>query len=493
MSIRQITTNPPEIEVETIVVGVYTEGGFSHPAALVDRATGGLISGLMETGEITGRKNETTSLLRPAGVRADHVLVVGLGDREQVDRGVAHRAAGTAAKRLASRRRDSVAFCLSNEWSAELTEAAVAGAVVGFYGQDLYKSEKRVQPPDDMAWYGNADGVVTGQTLGESINFTRRLINSGPHELYPESFANHVTQVARMCGMECTVWNHARIKTENCGALLAVAQGSEHEPRLVEMRYRGADENAPTLALVGKGITFDSGGLSLKSSEGMKTMKSDMAGAATVAGAMRAIAQMRLPVNVLGVMALAENMTGPAAYKLGDVITARNETTIEVLNTDAEGRLVLADALDIARTSGVHSIIDVATLTGACVVALGTDVTGVMTNNQAWCDELLKAAHQCGEPIWQLPMFEAYGEAIKSEVADIRNVGKGRWGGAITAAKFLERFVGNLPWAHLDIAGPAFRDSAKPWCDAGASGEMVRTLVEVAARWADREEEVVFE
>ncbi len=216
----------------------------------------------------------------------------------------------------------------------------------------------------------------------------------------------------------------------------------------------------------------------------MLAMKCDMAGAATVLGAMQAIARLKLSINVVGLMGLVENMMGPEAYKLGDVLTARNGRTIEVHNTDAEGRLVLADVLCVTVETGAAKIIDLATLTGACMVALGTDTVGAMTNNEPWCDEVLDAARRCGEPVWQLPMFpDIYDEQIKSEVADIKNVGDGRWGGAITAAKFLEQFVDGKPWTHLDIAGPAFLEKPKPWLDGGGTGCMLRTLVEVARRW----------
>jgi leucyl aminopeptidase len=263
-----------------------------------------------------------------------------------------------------------------------------------------------------------------------------------------------------------------------------VARGSARPPRLVILRYRGAAADAPTLAIVGKGVTFDSGGLSLKPTDGMLAMKCDMAGAATMLGAMQAIARLKLPINVIGLAGLVENMTGPAAYKLGDVLTARNGRTIEVHNTDAEGRLVLADVLCVAVETGAAKIIDLATLTGACVVALGTETVGVMTNDQPWCDAVLDAARHTGEPAWQLPMFpDVYDELIKSEVADIKNVGDGRWGGAIAAAKFLEQFVDGKPWTHVDIAGPAFFEKPKPWLDGGATGCMVRTLVEVARGW----------
>ncbi|HEY2882895.1 MAG TPA: leucyl aminopeptidase, partial [Pirellulales bacterium] len=308
-------------------------------------------------------------------------------------------------------------------------------------------------------------------------------------EIYPESFANRAAEVAKQCGLQCEVWDQAKLERERCGSLLAVGRGSDRESRLVILKYSGAKSSAAkpqaeTLALVGKGVTFDSGGLSLKPTDGMLTMKCDMAGAATVLGTMQAIAQMKLPINVVGLMGLVENMTGPAAFKLGDVLTARSGKTIEVHNTDAEGRLVLADVLNVALDSKPARMIDLATLTGACVVALGTETVGAMTNNQPWCDAVLEAARRAGEPMWQLPMTpEIYDEHIKSEVADIKNVGDGRWGGAISAAKFLEQFVGETPWTHLDIAGPAFYDKPKPWLDGGASGCMLRTLVEVARQW----------
>jgi leucyl aminopeptidase len=215
----------------------------------------------------------------------------------------------------------------------------------------------------------------------------------------------------------------------------------------------------------------------------MKTMKCDMAGAATVLGAIRAIASLGLPVNVSGYMGLVENMTGPAAYKLGDVLTARNGTTIEIHNTDAEGRLVLADALSVAVDQGADRIVDLATLTGACVVALGENVAGVMANDQDWCEAVAGAAEAAGEPVWQLPMFDEYDEQIKSKVADIKNTGEGRWGGAMTAAKLLQRFVGEVPWTHIDIAGPAYAEKPLPWLDGGATGCMVRTLVQLARNW----------
>ncbi|MFM9011314.1 MAG: leucyl aminopeptidase family protein, partial [Planctomycetota bacterium] len=301
---------------------------------------------------------------------------------------------------------------------------------------------------------------------------------------------DHVAElVGGRTGLDIEIWDEDRLVRERCNAILAVGRGSSRPPRLVILRYRGAGRTgqgrssatpAPPLALVGKGVTFDSGGLSLKPSEGMLTMKCDMSGAAAVLAAAATIASLELPLDVTVGIGLVENMTGPAAYKLGDVITARSGTTIEVHNTDAEGRIVLADVLDVIRGEKPARIVDLATLTGACVVALGQDVAGLFTNDQACCDAVAAAAREVGEPVWQLPMFPDYDEQIKSEVADIKNVGDGRWGGAITAAKFLERFVGGIPWTHVDIAGPAFSEKSRPWTDGGASGCMVRTLVELA-------------
>lgn len=484
MQVQATTSSASQTSAPVVVVGVYTGGVLPSAASDIDQATSGLIRRLIERGEILGKPNETTLLLAPAGVAAEQVLVLGLGPREAVDAGVAFRAAGSAAKRLAGKPRSQVAFFLGDDWTSELHAHALAGAIVGSQGQDLYRAEKNLHPAGELLWAGADDATLArGRILGESVNLTRELVNRPAEDLYPASFAETAEKLGGEAGFEVEVWDRERLTAERCGALLAVARGSSREPRLVICRYQGGEANAAPLALVGKGVTFDSGGLSLKPSESMLAMKCDMAGAATVLGAMRAIALLKLPINVVGVMGLVENLVGPESFKLGDVLRTRKGITIEVHNTDAEGRLVLADALDVAVSQQPAKLIDLATLTGACVVALGTDVAGLMTNNQAWCDEVSAAAGQVGELVWQLPMFSEYNELIKSEVADIKNVGKGRWGGAITAAKLLERFVGDVPWTHIDIAGPAFRDSPKAWCDAGGSGELVRTLVETARRW----------
>lgn len=436
---------------------------------------------MIERKEITGKAYDITPLWLPAGTAAPLVLVVGLGARDAFGRGAAFRGAATAAKWLAAKPRKRVAFALDAGWTSDLTESGVAGAIAGCQGQDLYRAEKSRHPFDELLWVGGlSEAVQTGTVLGESVNFARRLVNEPPQVMYPESFAAHATETAKECGLDIEVWDEQRLERERCGSLLAVSKGSPRPPRLVIVRHQAGPSGAAPLAFVGKGVTFDSGGLSLKPNDSMKTMKCDMAGAATVLAAMRAIAILKLPVNVVGLAGLVENMPSGTAMKLGDVLTARSGRTIEVQNTDAEGRLVLADVLDVAVGLGAGRIVDLATLTGSCVVALGMDVAGQMTNDQPWCDTVASAARACGEPLWQLPMFPEYRDDIRSEVADIRNTGEGRWGGAIAAAKFLEEFVGGVPWVHLDIAGPAFLEKPKPWLDAGASGVFVRTLVELA-------------
>jgi leucyl aminopeptidase len=493
MEVKALAASVTEVAADAIVVGVFSDQKPSGVAGQIDQASGGLLTQLVERKEIAGKPYELTTLYNVPGVVAPVVLVVGCGEQVKFDRAVAYRAAAAASRSLAAKPRDKVAFYLDAPRTGvdqrAINENGVAGAVVGCQGQDLYRTEKKRTAPAELLWGTNDQSAVdAGRILGESVNLTRRLVNEPPQVIYPETFAERAAAVAKEAGLAIEVWDQPRLEAERCGSLLAVAKGSSRPPRLVILRHHGGQAGAAPLALVGKGVTFDSGGLSLKPTDGMLTMKCDMAGAATVLGAMRAIAGLRLPLNVIGLMGLVENMPGPLAMKLGDVLTARNGRTIEVQNTDAEGRLVLADVLDVATELGAAKIIDLATLTGSCVVALGTDVAGLMTNDQAWCDTIVRAALACGEPAWQLPMFSDYRlvdyrEHIKSEVADIRNVGDGRWGGAIAAAKFLEEFVAGKPWTHMDIAGPAFADKPKAWLDAGASGVFVRTLVEVARQW----------
>ena len=476
------TARPDAIEADAIVTFL-TEGGIgSGSVAEIDRATGGLVSRLAAAGEITGKRYECVPILAAPGLKAGQLVVVGLGKREDLDAGVLYRAAATASKHLAGRPRSRVAFVADGSWSTRQGEQAVAGAAVGMVGQDLYRAEKKRTRFGSTVWLVAApEAVAHGVVISEGVNLARRLVNMPPDDLYPQTFSEEAAAAAGRTGMEIEIWDEEQLARERCHAILAVGRGSSRSPRLVILRYRGPGvrDGQPDIALVGKGVTFDSGGLSLKPSDSMLTMKCDMSGGAAMLAAAATIAALKLPVNLVAAIGLVENMTGPAAYKLGDVITARSGTTIEIHNTDAEGRVVLADVLDVVRGFKPKRIIDAATLTGACMVALGHDVAGLFTNDQACCDDIARAARAVGEQVWQLPMYADYDDQIRSEVADIKNVGDGRWGGAITAAKFLERFVGGIPWTHVDIAGPAFAEKPRPWIDGGGTGSLVRPLVEL--------------
>lgn len=480
MNVQPTTAVVTELESDAIVAGIFTDGILGPTLAELDASADGLVARLVARKEITGKQAEVTRLLSPPGLQTGELLIVGLGDPHTFGQGQAVRAAGAAAKQLAARQRNSVIFAFDGQWDDSTTSAAICGAITGCHGQDLYRSERKLHVFREMLWYGASPQAVTeGVVLGECVNLVRRLVNEAPSIMTPVRFAEEAVGLAATFGLDIDVWDEQRLRQERCGALLAVARGSAHPPRLLTIRYRGTDDSEPPIALVGKGVTFDSGGYSLKPTDAMKAMKGDMAGAATVLGTLVAAKRLKLPVNVTGYAGLVENMVSGDAYKLGDVLTSRHGKTIEVLNTDAEGRLVLADVLDVAVSQGASRLVDLATLTGACVVALGTDVAGVMTNDQAWCDELMAAAQLCGEPVWQLPMFPEFAEQISSDVADIKNIGEGRWGGAITGAKFLENFVGQRPWIHADIAGPAFAEKAKAWLDAGGTGCLLRSLLQL--------------
>ncbi|TWT64708.1 leucyl aminopeptidase [Allorhodopirellula solitaria] len=435
---------------------------------------------LIESGEIEGKRGEVQCLATADG-EFPLLVVAGVGKPSDATRGGTYDIAATVIRRLADKPRSQVTFLVGETTVAANHDALVAGAVSACEGQHLYQSEPATHVPDAIAFVGvSAEAAAAGENLGGSINHTRRLVNEPPTIMNPTEFADRAAAMAATEGLQCEIWDEKRLAAENCRAILAVGRASTSPPRLVILKHNGGGDEAP-LAIVGKGVTFDSGGLSLKPSDGMVDMKCDMAGAATVVGVMRAIAKLGIRRNVIGLCGLAENMVSGDAYKLGDVIETRSGKTIEIRNTDAEGRVVLADTLDVAVEHSPAAIVDLATLTGACMVALGNEVAGLMTNNQELCEQVSAAAEQENEPVWQLPMFSLYNEKVKSKVADIKNVGEGRWGGAITAAKFLENFVQDTPWLHIDIAGPAFADSAKASHDAGATGVMVRTLV----RWID--------
>ena len=496
MNIQINTGAWDQVEADWLIVGVAEGDELARPVDVLDDALGGQLTRLREAGDLSGKSGDVLEIRDAPGIAAQRVLAIGLGKADELNVARLDKAMITAARRVSEKQEVSVAVGIADVAPDSLSAVDCAQTIaiamsVGCVGQGLYRAEKNrfpirsvmilVDPGGDESALGEA--ARRGGILAEAVNLIRELVNRPSLEIYPASFAERVAGLADDYGLQCEVFDEDRLEIEKMRSLLAVAVGSDRPARVVVLEHRGAGDGAATLGLCGKGVTFDSGGLSLKTAESMKTMKSDMAGAATVLGAMTVIARLKLPINVIGLMGLVENMPGGSSYKVGDVLTARNGTTIEVLNTDAEGRLVLADVLSYAVDRGADKLIDLATLTGACIVALGEDVTGAFTNNQEWCDQVLAAAGRTGEDVWQLPMFELYSELIKSDVADVKNVG-GRWGGAITAAKFLEKFVGEKPWVHLDIAGPSFASSNKPHREGGATGCMLRTLVEVAAGFA---------
>jgi len=477
MKIEATNQSITEIAADAIVIGIWDEQPLAGAAAEFNRATNGVLENLIESKLVSASANTATTMLAPAGVKANAAVIVGLGKQEDFNSAIAYQAGGAASRKLSDLPREKVAFFLE----VDDLQSAIAGSMIGCVGQDVYRHEKKTNPIENIVWATeNLKLIDEAQILGESINLTRQLVNLPASDIFPESFAEQTSAIGKEAGFEVEIWDEDRLKKERCGALLAVAQGSAMKPRLVMMKYNGGPADQAPLGLVGKGVTFDSGGLSLKPTAGMIDMKCDMAGAATVLGAMNAIAKLKLPVNVIGFAGLVENMISGTSYRMGDVVTARSGKTIEIRNTDAEGRLVLADTIDVAIEQGVCKLIDLATLTGACMVALGPNIVGLMTNDQDWADTVTKASESVGEKTWQLPMHDEFAEQIKSKIADIKNTGEGRWGGAMTAGKLLEEFVQDTPWVHLDIAGPSFADSPKAWVDAGASGCMVRTLIEVA-------------
>ncbi|MEM6688707.1 MAG: leucyl aminopeptidase [Planctomycetota bacterium] len=446
---------------------------------LVDHASGGVLSQMIESGLVDGEKGMLQTCPLPKESNLGLAVIVGLGNQPKRDD--VYRAFGSAVRKLTDREYASVVVAAKQAVDPALYDSIVTGAIAALDHQGLHRRDSDFKFPQALSFDLPQADIDRGRIIGASIRLAKELVNQPPNVIYPESFADRGIEMAAQCGLDAEAWDKQKLEDEGCRAILAVGQGSDFDPRLLIMHHRGGKPDQAPLAIVGKGVTFDSGGLSIKPSAGMVDMKCDMAGAATVMAVMRAVALLKLPINVVGLCGLAENMVSSNSYRLGDVIKTRSGKTIEILNTDAEGRVVLADTLDVAVEMKPDSIIDMATLTGACVVALGTEVVGSMSRHDELVEEVHAAAHHEGEPIWRLPMFELYDEQVQSKVADIRNIGEGRWGGAITAAKFLQNFVGDVPWVHLDIAGPAFADSPKPYRDAGATGVMVRTMI----RWVE--------
>jgi leucyl aminopeptidase len=489
----EFSTQPvQETAADCLVVGIWEGNNPPETTGGLAETLGPRVQKLCEAGDFEGKPYESVLLYDVPGLAAPRVLLVGLGKPADCTATTISRAAGAAVRSLAKKKHDRVLITvLGGEASGisadERIRAIVSGALVAEGGQDLYRTKKTRKPAEALilAHSERPAAVEAGRIEGEAVRLAAELVNRPPADLFPASFCGIAEEQARDLPVQVEVLDAAALERERMGCILGVGRAAANEPRLLILRYDGAPKDSRRLAWVGKGVTFDSGGLSLKTSEGMSTMKCDMAGAATALAATLAVARRRLPVNLLCLAPLVENMPGGRAVKPGDVLRAKNGKTIEVLNTDAEGRLILADALSHAVDLGATHIVDLATLTGACVVALGTAVAGVMTNNEAFSREVLEAAKRTGERAWPLPMFEEYDDLIKSGVADMKNIG-GKWAGAITAAKLLAQFVGETPWVHVDIAGPAFSEKETPYQDAGGTGVFARTLLELAQGYANK-------
>jgi leucyl aminopeptidase len=420
------------------------------------------------------------------------VLLVGLGKRDAFDPGAAYAAGLAASKKLAGRPRDAVlAVTPIGRTTTPVLSNWAMGLLVGLRGPGVAKSQAarhefrllRVLIPDSLLSGSESERVVSRiHETAAAVVRAREWANLPPNEKPPRLLADRIASEARAAGLNAEIWDRPRIEAEQFGGLLGVSAGSAEEPRFLVLTYTGdSGPGAGHTALVGKGVTFDSGGLSIKPSASMEDMKVDMTGAAVVASSLIAAARLELPAAMRGYLPLAENMTGGAAMKLGDVLRMRNGITVEVMNTDAEGRLILADALAYSAEGEPERIIDLATLTGACMVGLGTRVAGLFSNAEELARDIGEAASTTGERVWRLPLDGDYSEGLKSKVADCKNVA-GKWGGAITAAKFLEKFVAGRPWAHLDIAGPSWAEDDSATVDAGATGCYVRTILELVTK-----------
>ncbi|MGD0548153.1 MAG: leucyl aminopeptidase [Terracidiphilus sp.] len=462
-----------------------------------DAAVLAAVAAVLASGEYKAGANETLLLHSPAGLTAKRLLIVGLGKSAKVSADKVRNAAGTAVRFVKPRRIKEITFALPVSEllpAAPCTCAAVVGAFVGDFDPDTYRSDRKDQSIDSFLLAAPADAdraaleaaLAEGVILGESQNFTRTLVNEPGNKMTPTILGQRAAQMASEVGLGWEVHSTEKLHELKMGAFWSVSQGSVEPPALIVLRYEpeGVDQglNGPVLGLVGKGITFDSGGISIKPSADMDKMKYDMAGGAAMIGAMRAIALLKPRVRVIAVICAAENMPSGTAQKPGDVQTAmpfadQPGKTIEIINTDAEGRLVLADGLTYARQLGATHLIDAATLTGACVVALGYANAGAFSNDEELWAKFDAALATSGEKFWRLPLGEEYAEQIKSDIGDIKNTG-GRWGGASTAAEFLKVFVDETPWIHLDIAGLAWVEESKPYIAKGPSGVAVRSILE---------------
>ena len=491
MKVSGSSKSPDKIDVQALAVAVFKD---EKPNAgllkSLDQAVGGLIAEVIKAEEFAAKEGETAYFhVTGKELKARRVLLIGCGDRAAYKAAKINQMAGSASRFLRSKNVKSIGILPRADGDAEkIAQTTITGATMGLFEPDKYRTkDKEEREIDSMTVIAEgADekalsrGAERGRIIGESTNFTRDLANEPGGYMTPTILADRAKRVAKEFGLSVDILDQKQMEKLGMGALLGVSRGSDEPPKLIILKYqpsRFRSSKGELLALVGKGITFDSGGISLKPGENMELMKYDMTGAATVIGTMRAIAQLKPSVPVLGVAPCSENLPSGKATKPGDVLRAMTGKTIEVINTDAEGRLVLADAIAYAKKLGATKIIDMATLTGAVSIALGDVNTAILGTDQELIDGVIAAGKEVGERFWQLPLDDDYTKQIKSDIADIKNVG-GKKAGTITAAAFLKEFAEETPWAHLDIAGTAWADPATPYRAKGPTGIAVRTLVE---------------
>ena len=476
------------VEADALAVVLFED----DPAPAELKSATSWLDELRASGEFTGKPGEMAVLHQamphqPAGLAAKRLVAVGGGKKATSDSAGLRRAVGSTVRSLKQKGVKTLAWWLGSGDA----EAAVEGAILGNFDPDRLKTSSKESKSLDKFLLVTAGETLEmakafdrGEILGDAQNFTRDLVNEPANLMTPSILAERARAMAAEVSLECEILDQHRMRQLGMGALLGVAQGSAEPPAMIVIHYRPAV--APTsgdhLALVGKGVTFDTGGVSIKPAEGMEKMKYDMAGGAAVLGAMRAIAQLKPAIPVTALVPAVENMVGSKAQRPGDIVTSLNGKTIEVLNTDAEGRLILVDALTYAQKLGCTHLVDAATLTGAIVVALGNVNIGAFTSNDALLGKVMSAAKAEGEKMWQMPLDDEYKDLLKSAFADLANIG-GRWGGSISAAWFLREFVGDTPWVHLDIAGTAWLDEPKPYMAKGPSGVCVRTFTKLAMSW----------
>jgi leucyl aminopeptidase len=499
MNTNLSSSAPSQQETDCLVAVVLDRGEKDKPSPSIectDAAVREAARDLLASGEVTGKTFETTLLHRPAGVKAKRLLLLGGGKAKNFSAAELRKLAGAALRTLKGKSIHSFAFALPESGIAapDAVRAIVEGAFVGDFDPGYYKSERKdkdkeqkidaitiVVPGDAKALEG---ALQVGRIVAESQNFARDLINEPSNRMTPTIMAERTRKMAADVGLKCEIHDGDKIRQLKMGAFWGVAQGSDEPPALIVLRYEPNDATKDVhVGLVGKGVTFDTGGISIKPADGMEKMKYDMAGAATMIAAMRAIALLKPKVKVTAIICATENMPSGKAQKPGDVQIAMSGKSIEIINTDAEGRLILADGLCYARQLGCTHLVDAATLTGAVVVALGYVNAGIFASTDDMYDRFAKANQQAGEKMWRLPLDDEYKEGIKSNIADIVNSG-GRQGGAISAAMFLKEFAEETPWIHLDIAGTAWMEENKPWIAKGPSGIALRSLVEFVKGWS---------